>query len=117
MAHALLPARRGVAVAPHGQIVRKGDQIERDNVPDKLFADDTLGYPGSVDGEPPGGDQPSHAEQPDRQGAARGGEEALEHTPGPEDVYEPGGGNPSPGADIEDEAAPLAPRPSSPLVK
>ena len=97
--------------------------MERDNLPDKLFAEDTLSYPNSVDGERPAGDDPhasahqgarhTEAGSPDDDMLAVEYREdevqtaaPLEHTPSPEDLYEPGGGNPSPGADIEDEAPP-----------
>ncbi len=99
--------------------------MERSDLPDKLFAEDTLSYPNSVDGERPATDD--HQESA-RHGATRDatpGEQSpdeeilaveyreeevqpgpLEHTPSPEDLFEPGGGNPAPGADIEDEAPP-----------
>ncbi len=101
--------------------------MERSDLPDKLFADDTLSYPNSVDGErPAAADRQSSMQQGERRHEASPadspGEEMLaveyredevqtaasplEHTPSPEDLYEPGGGNPSPGADIEDEAPP-----------
>lgn len=101
--------------------------MERNNLPDKLFADDTLSYPNSVDGERPASDD-RHSSTPhgERRSDAPGepspdedmlaveycedevqtAASPLEHTPSPEDLYEPGGGNPSPGADIEDEAPP-----------
>lgn len=66
--------------------------MERET-PDKLFAEDTLPYPNAEDGEKPDTSRGKHAADTGQ----------LEHTPGPEDVYEPGGGNASPGADIEDE--------------
>ncbi|MDQ6603856.1 MAG: hypothetical protein M3176_10290 [Chloroflexota bacterium] len=100
--------------------------MKRSDLPDKLFAEDTLSYPNSLDGERPADE--------DRQAATQQGERPhvtpaesspdedmlaveyredevqiaapLEHTPSAEDLYEPGGGNPSPGADIEDEAPP-----------
>lgn len=101
--------------------------MERSDLPDKLFAEDTLSFPNSVDGERPADeDRQVAARHSARHGVATGGSSPsedmlaveyredevqtatgpLEHTPGPEDLYEPGGGNPSPGADIEDEAAP-----------
>ncbi len=70
--------------------------MERET-PDKLFAEDTLPYPNSEDGEKPG-------DKPDPSCGKHAADTGpLEHTPSPEDVYEPGGGNASPGADIEDE--------------
>ncbi len=101
--------------------------MERSDLPDKLFAEDTLSYPNSVDGERPADeDRQSPGRHGARQDTAPGGDspaedmlaveyredevqtaaDPLEHTPGPEDVYEPGGGNPSPGADVEDESPP-----------
>ena len=101
--------------------------MERSDLPDRLFAEDTLSYPNSVDGERPADDdQRVSTKQGMRHGAATEGStpsedmlaveyredevqtaaDPLEHTPSPEDVYEPGGGNASPGADIEDEAPP-----------
>lgn len=101
--------------------------MERGDLPDKLFAEDTLSYPNSVDGERPAGeDRQASARQSTWRDTATGGSsptddmlaveyredevqtaaEPLEHTPSPEDIYETGGGNPSPGADIEDEAPP-----------
>lgn len=100
--------------------------MERSDPPDKLFAEDTLSYPNSVDGERPADDdQSASMQQGERQNAVPAGSSPdedmlaveyredevqtaapLEHTPSPEDLYEPDGGNPSPGADIEDEAPP-----------
>ena len=94
--------------------------MERGDLPDKLFAEDTLPHPNSVDGERPTGEarqtSTHRADEPDaasddmlaveyREDEMQTAE-PLEHTPSPEDVYEPGGGNASPGADIEDEAPP-----------
>lgn len=105
--------------------------MERSDLPDKLFAEDTLSYPNSVDGERPAGDDRyaaahqamGHRPAPNEGSPDEGSPtedmlaveyredevqtaDPLEHTPSPEDRYEPGGGNPSPGADIEDEAPP-----------
>ena len=89
--------------------------------PDKLFAEDTLPYPNSVDGERPEGANQQTAvprgtepDSPDddmlaveyREDETRTVADPLEHTPSPADIYAPGGGNASPGADIEDEASP-----------
>lgn len=101
--------------------------MERSDLPDKLFAEDTLSYPNSVDGERPAdADQQAPMQQhmqrdtatdlssasedmlavEYREDEVQTAADPLEHTPSPEDVYEPGGGNASPGADIEDEAPP-----------
>lgn len=95
--------------------------MERSDLPDKLFAEDTLSYPNSVDGERPAREELTTAAPRDgepgspdddmlaveyREDETRTAPDPLEHTPSPEDVYEPGGGNRSPGADIEDEAPP-----------
>ncbi len=95
----------------------RGAKMERSDLPDKLFAEDTLSYPNSVDGERPAKPAGSSA-------MARGGSPSdedmlaveyredevrtvapLEHTPSPEDRYE-SGGHSSSGADIEDESPP-----------
>ncbi|HEY8293652.1 MAG TPA: hypothetical protein VIG44_14275 [Thermomicrobiales bacterium] len=48
--------------------------MERSDLPDKLFAEDTLSYPNSVDGERPANeDQRVSTEQETRRGAAAGG--------------------------------------------
>jgi len=100
--------------------------MERSDLPDKLFAEDTLSYPNFVDGEQPATDDQQIAAWHDAKRDATPGEQSpdedmpaveyreeevqipgpLEHTPSPADLFEPGGGNPSPGADIEDEASP-----------
>jgi hypothetical protein len=93
--------------------------MERSDLPDKLFAEDTLSYPESVDGERPAqkdvparGNTRSGTPEDDmlaveyREEETRMTADPLEHTPAPEDLFEPGGGNPSPGADIEDETPP-----------
>lgn len=100
--------------------------MERSDLPGKLFAEDTLSYPNSVDGEQPVADDQQVAAQQGAQRDTAPGEQSpegemlaveyreeevqtpspLEHTPSPEDLSEPGDGNPSPGADIEDEAPP-----------
>ena len=94
--------------------------MERGDLPDKLFAEDTLPHLNSVDGERPTGEaQRASAHGDDEADSAsddmlaveyREDEvqtaEPLEHTPSPDDVYEPGGGSASPGADIEDKAPP-----------
>ncbi len=93
--------------------------MERSDQTDKLFAEDTLPYPNSVDGERPVHEEQTathHRTEPgspdddmlaveyreDEMQAA----DPLEHTPSPGDVYESGGGSASPGADIEDKAPP-----------
>ncbi len=92
--------------------------MEGSNLPEKLFAEDTLPYPNAVDGEQPA-DEDQHrsatgAQSPDedmlvveyREDEMQTAASPLEHTPSPEDLFEPDGGNSSPGADIEDEAPP-----------
>jgi len=128
MAYALLFSKHTVA---YGQSRRRDQEpaernawMERSDLPDKLFAEDTLSYPNSVDGEQPAADNHQVSAQHGAKRDATPGEKSpdeempaveyraeevqtpgpLEHTPSPEDLYEPGGGNPSPGADIEDEA-------------
>jgi hypothetical protein len=94
--------------------------MERGDLPDKLFAEDTLPHPNSVDGEraaaearrapvrsgEPGSPSDDMLAVEYREDEMRTVADPLEHTPSPEDLYEPGGGNPSPGADIEDERPP-----------
>ncbi|MGI8688300.1 MAG: hypothetical protein ACR2M3_06935 [Thermomicrobiales bacterium] len=100
--------------------------MERSDLSDKLFAEDTLSYPNSVDGEQPAANDQQVSAQHGAKHDTTPGEQLpdeemlaveyraeevqtpgpLEHTPNPEDLSEPGGGNPSPGADIEDEAPP-----------
>lgn len=99
----------------------RGAPMERGDLPDKLFAEDTLPHPNSVDGERPTGEAQQTAvlrdDDPDassddmlavkyREDEVQTAADPLEHAPSPEDVYEPGGGNASPGADIGDEAPP-----------
>jgi hypothetical protein len=80
--------------------------MERSDLPDKLFAEDTLSYPNSVDGERPADeDRQVSAQQGTRGDTASGGNaptedmlaveyredevqtaaDPLEHTPSPED--------------------------------
>lgn len=95
--------------------------MERSDQAGKLFAEDTLPYPNSEDGEPPTREAARTAPGPEsgpgtptddmlaveyREDEIQRGALPLEHTPAPEDLYEPGGGNLSPGADIEDESPP-----------
>jgi hypothetical protein len=94
--------------------------MERGDLPDKLFAEDTLPHPNSVDGERSTGETRRASPHNDAEPGSPSDDmlaveyredevqaaDPLEHTPSPEDVYEPGGGNASPGADIEDEAPP-----------
>jgi hypothetical protein len=95
--------------------------MERGDLPDKLFAEDTLPHPNSVDGErtatearrtpahsgtEPGSPSDDMLTVEYREDEMQAAADPLEHTPSPEDLYEPGGGNASPGADIEDEAPP-----------
>src|SRR5690348_12184813 len=99
MAYALLSDKRTVAHDPSRHRDRKpserGAWMERSDLPDKLFAEDTLSYPNSVDGERPadedqqdtvsGGSAPAEdmLAVEYREDEVQTAADPLEHTPGP----------------------------------